>query len=194
VVIVPGWCSPMGLEWQISLLPGEFKSQGYDVEIFRPLGYGTIDIETNAQRLLDFCHKLDELQIYKAIHIVAHSMGGLVARYADQMSAGYCNSIATLGTPHYGAPLAWLAGWSHAAQQMRPSSGFLRRLNGTPAVVPMLSIGGRLDTVVPLKKSIVSNGPSRKVYHSHVSMLFDRRIAKELLSWFELQENSEYHN
>lgn len=183
----------MGLEWKLSILPGHFRSLGYDVKIFRPLGYGTIDIETNADRLIDFCYELDSLELYNGIHVVGHSMGGLVARMADYKVSGYCNSIATLGTPHYGAPLARLAPWSHAAQQMRPSSGFLRRLNACDGYTPMLTIGASHDPLVPFKNSVVDAAKCRKVYGTHTSMLFDSRVANELIDWFEEQKPEMYN-
>lgn len=52
-----------------------------------------------------------------AVDVIAHSMGGLVARYAsslqeytqDNFSKGYIHKMITLGTPHYGTPQAILS-------------------------------------------------------------------------------------
>jgi len=46
----------------------------------------------------------------KKVDIIAHSMGGLVARYLIEKSNGkeYVNKLVTLGTPHSGSPLATL--------------------------------------------------------------------------------------
>jgi len=60
------------------------------------------------QRLAD----LDEGARRKRVIIVAHSMGGLVARFwlGPLGGARYCATLVTLGTPHRGAPKAldWL--------------------------------------------------------------------------------------
>jgi pimeloyl-ACP methyl ester carboxylesterase len=62
--------------------------------------------------------------------LVAHSMGGLVARcwrVAQPDNAARIHHLLTLGTPHRGT---FLARWGHgvAARQMRPDSGWLRQL------------------------------------------------------------------
>lgn len=79
-----------------------------------------------------------------SVRVVAHSLGGLVVRYAvQQASAGnwYFPTLSqmnvtrvwTLGTPHLGTGYAT---WASAVQgtQMRPSSGFLSGLNGDQRV------------------------------------------------------------
>ncbi len=42
------------------------------------------------------------------VDLVGHSMGGLVSRYFEQANAsrGLVRKIVTLGTPHFGSPLA----------------------------------------------------------------------------------------
>ena len=63
------------------------------------------------------------------IHIIAHSMGGLVSRYYLQELGGHerCLSFATLATPHHGTIAAHLYP-GKGALQMRPGSEFLQKL------------------------------------------------------------------
>lgn len=61
--------------------------------------------------------------------IVAHSMGGLVARaYLRSYGGGRVRRLITIGTPHHGSMHAWMmAGLSLA--QMRPKNAWLADLN-----------------------------------------------------------------
>ena len=61
-------------------------------------------VEVRAQRLADLIRALPDPRV----NIVAHSMGGLDARYAISRLglAGRVASLTTIGTPHLGTPLA----------------------------------------------------------------------------------------
>lgn len=67
-----------------------------------------------------------------SIHIIAHSMGGLVSRYYLQELGGYqhCQTLSTLATPHHGTKAAYFYP-GKGALQMRPNSEFLQRLDAT---------------------------------------------------------------
>jgi triacylglycerol lipase len=66
------------------------------------------------------------------IHIVAHSMGGLVSRQYLQHLGGHarCQSLTTLATPHHGTLAAWCYP-GKGAVQMRKDSAFLTNLQAT---------------------------------------------------------------
>jgi predicted alpha/beta hydrolase family esterase len=70
--------------------------------------------------------------------LVAHSMGGLVARCwraAQPGNAARVHHLLTLGTPHHGTFLArW--GLDAATRQMRPDSAWLRQLATREAALP----------------------------------------------------------
>ena len=71
------------------------------------------------------------------IYVVAHSAGGLVARYYIQLLGGfhYCDGLITLGTPHQGTWIAVLGLFCHLILkarcliQMLPVSPFIKHLN-----------------------------------------------------------------
>ncbi|MGA8258946.1 MAG: alpha/beta fold hydrolase [Arenicellales bacterium] len=63
-----------------------------------------------------------------SVVIVAHSMGGLVARACARQAPRRIHRMICLGTPHHGTVMAWLVGWK-TTRQMRPGSDWLRRLN-----------------------------------------------------------------
>ncbi|MFJ7334376.1 esterase/lipase family protein [Streptomyces sp. NPDC101116] len=78
---------------------------GYDFRLGVADAARTLDAQLR-QRLEH--HWPDERDREARVVIVAHSMGGLVARYwvAELGGAPWCRGIITLGTPHRGAPKA----------------------------------------------------------------------------------------
>lgn len=63
------------------------------------------------------------------IVIIAHSMGGLVARaYMRAHGSGRIARVVTIGTPHHGSVLAWFCPGASLAQ-MRPGNAWLAALN-----------------------------------------------------------------
>jgi pimeloyl-ACP methyl ester carboxylesterase len=93
------------------------------------------------------------------VFLVAHSAGGLVARYYVQLLGGshYCDGLITLGTPHSGTWMAALGFLSHLILkarclfQMLPISPFIRRINHAPFPngFKMISIFSTDDLMCP---------------------------------------------
>lgn len=120
------------------------------------------------------------------INVIAHSMGGLVSRYAIQFlgAAPYVAKLVTLVTPHFGTPMARLA-WSVSGRQMRPKSAFIQRLNDLtepfPRSVACLFIFSNLDILVPGRwgghaHPINLAGWHFVPYHGHMSILLTGRV------------------
>ncbi len=88
---------------------------------------------------------------YERVHVVGHSLGGLIARYHVQRQGGdrRVESLVTLGTPHRGSVLAHV-GPTPLIRQLRPGSPVLREL-GEPAPdcrTSVTAIYSDLDQVV----------------------------------------------
>ncbi len=66
---------------------------------------------------------------YERVHVIGHSMGGLVARYFVQRMGGdsRVHTLVTLGTPHQGTAPATLVPHP-VARQMRPGSDIMTEL------------------------------------------------------------------
>jgi len=93
-----------------------------------------------------------------AVHVVGHSLGGLVVRDAVQHRglAGLTRTAVTIATPHTGAALArYVPG--PAARQMRPGSAFLAELGDGPVDrhTRWIAINGGADRVVPESSSVL---------------------------------------
>lgn len=115
VVLIHGlWMN--GLEmW---LLRRRLEKLGYRVYQFR---YRTVgrDLKQNAERLNNYLGKYVEGE---TVHLVAHSLGGLVVRrLLSDFSVQRPGRVVTLGTPHQGSYVA------HRASR----NGLLRRLLGS---------------------------------------------------------------
>lgn len=114
VVLVHGlWMSGN----EMFLLRRRLQARGYRVYQFY---YRTVgrDLKGNAERLNHF---LDKYVVGETVHLVAHSLGGLVVRrLLHDFPAQRPGRVVTLGTPHQGSYVA----------QRASRSGLLRRLLG----------------------------------------------------------------
>ena len=93
---------------------------------YNPLTY---DIRTAARQLARHVEQICLETGYERVHIVGHSLGGLIARYYVQRMGGDArvHTLVTLGTPHSGTKVAHIMRY-RVVQQMRPDSELLREL------------------------------------------------------------------
>ncbi|WP_104525397.1 esterase/lipase family protein [Blastococcus atacamensis] len=85
-----------------------------------------------AQAAIDLGRQIDlvcEQTGHDRVHVVGHSLGGLIARYHVQRQGGdrHVDSLVTLGTPHQGSLLAHVLP-TPLVRQLRPGSPVLREL------------------------------------------------------------------
>jgi triacylglycerol lipase len=109
------------------------------------------DVESAAAALGRHVEQLCRETGHERVHIVGHSLGGLVARYLVQRLGGDARveSLVTLGTPHAGTR------WAHVlptplVRQLRPGSALMREL-AEPAPTcrtPITALYSDLDQVV----------------------------------------------
>lgn len=87
---------------------------------------------------------------YERVHVVGHSLGGLVARYYVQRLGGDArvHTLVTLGSPHAGTYAAHLLP-SQICRQLRPNSALIREL-AEPARcrTRFLAFCGELDQLI----------------------------------------------
>jgi alpha-beta hydrolase superfamily lysophospholipase len=67
---------------------------------------------------------------YERVHVIGHSLGGLIARYYVQRLGGdrHVHTLVTLGTPHQGTQLAWAAPLLPLVRQLTPNSSLIQEL------------------------------------------------------------------
>lgn len=84
----------------------ELEKEGYKVYIADTDGFGSI--ESNAKQLKSFIKDLQEKYGYEKVNIIAHSKGGLDAKYmiTKLYMEDHVASLTTLCTPHKGSIIA----------------------------------------------------------------------------------------
>jgi triacylglycerol lipase len=89
----------------------------------------TLDVRSTAERMGAEIERLCEESGSDQIHIVGHSLGGLIARYYVQRLGGSerVHTCVTLGTPHQGTFAARLLPWP-LVRQLRPDSDLMTEL------------------------------------------------------------------
>ena len=137
------------------------RHDGYAVMSFNQHGsfsrLNTQPIDSLAQALARKIEHLSNTHGFEKIHIVGHSKGGIVGRRYVQHFGGAqrVKSLTTLGTPHYGTPIA-IAGLalfmlSNNPKELLPSSRILRAINKDPfpSNIPLTSIYSKSDLLCP---------------------------------------------
>jgi triacylglycerol lipase len=125
------------------------------------------------------------------LHLVGHSMGGLVARWFA-LESGDRRVVQTisLATPFGGVPAATWLGLA-SGRDLSPQSGVLRRIALHPDAtrIPHLSIIAGADTLVIAPVSHALPGGDVKVMdgRGHNTLLFDDEVARvverRILDW-----------
>jgi triacylglycerol lipase len=106
------------------------RRRGFQTLSAYDYGVLTHNISRAAVRLGEAIEKLSAATGYERIHVIGHSMGGLIARYYVQRLAGdrHVHTLVTLGTPHHGTQLAWAAPLLPLVRQLTPNSSLIHEL------------------------------------------------------------------
>ena len=95
------------------------------------MNYATVmaDVRTAAIRLAEEVEEIVAETGYERIHVIGHSLGGLIARYYVTRLGGdeRVHTLVTLGTPHGGTYTAYALG-TRLTRQLRPGSPLLQEL------------------------------------------------------------------
>lgn len=127
----------------------------------RRRGFGTVhavnyslltgDVRTAAHELRGHVERLRERTGAERVHIVGHSLGGVIARYYVQRLGGSeaVDTLVTLGSPHSGTLSAYLLPTKLAAQ-LRPGSELLAELTEPAPGCPtrFLVVWSRMDQMI----------------------------------------------
>lgn len=147
------------------------------------------DIPRVARRLKSLVEKVRRETGYERVHVIGHSMGGVVARYYVQCLGGdkRVHSLVTLGSPHSGTLPAYLVPHS-VVKQMRPDSPIVQEFDA-PAPgcrTRMVAIWSDLDQMIIPKRSARIVHPdlnARNVFVrgvGHMSFPVDRKVVHEI--------------
>jgi triacylglycerol lipase len=149
----------------------------------------TDDVREVADRLRDAVEELCAETGYERVHLIGHSMGGLVARYYVQRMGGdhRVHTLVTLGTPHSGTYAARLVPHP-VARQLRPGSAIIAEL-GEPADgcrTRFVAFWSDLDQMIIPSGSARLEHPDLVVRNvfvrgvGHLSLPIDGRVVHEI--------------
>ncbi|MFT6563600.1 MAG: pimeloyl-ACP methyl ester carboxylesterase [Actinomycetes bacterium] len=147
------------------------------------------DIRRLSRRLALLVESVCRETGYERVHIIGHSMGGLVARYYVQCQGGDArvHTLVTLGSPHAGTAYARAIPLS-LARQLRPDSEFVKELaEPSPGCrTRMIAVWSDLDQVIVPQRNARIVHPdlnARNVFIrgvGHMSLPVDGRIVHEI--------------
>ncbi|MDT8342477.1 MAG: alpha/beta fold hydrolase [Longimicrobiales bacterium] len=147
VLLVPGWMAndqTMGPLRELFLGAGWPPHRVAALAFRNPVGSN----RDHARELADAVEDLRRRTGAERVDLVAHSMGGLAARYfLQEGGAGQVRRVIFVATPHRGTLVASLA-WGEGGEEMRPGSDFLMRLGqlrGVPPGVEALTLRTPVD-------------------------------------------------
>lgn len=141
-----------------------------------------------SQQVVDHVERILSATGAEKAHLVCHSMGGPLTRYAlkNLGLAGKVDRVITLGSPHYGSRVAALFPPLGAAAQMRFQSPFIRELSNEetcPGGARYFSIFSNLDNFVLPVSTAVLHGAEENVhvpYLGHVSLLYSTKVLEQV--------------
>lgn len=149
----------------------------------------TGDVRTVAERLGALIERTCDETGYERVHVVGHSLGGLIARYYVQRLGGDArvHTLCTLGSPHAGTLAAHLIP-QRLVRQLRPGSDLLQELEApAPGLrTRFVAFWSDLDQlIVPKRAARIDHPdlPARNVLLrgvGHMSLPIDGRVVREI--------------
>ncbi len=149
----------------------------------------TRDVRLAATQLATTVERLCEQTGFERIHVIGHSMGGLIARYYVQRLGGDArvHTLVTLGTPHAGTVPAHLVP-HRLARQLRPGSDLVTEL-AEPAPgcrTRFLAVWSDLDQMIVPKRAARVDHPDLDARNvlvrgvGHMSLPIHGRTVREI--------------
>jgi len=147
------------------------------------------DIRQVAQRLSLLVEKTCQETGYEKVHVVGHSLGGVVARYYVQRLGGHArvHTLCTLGSPHGGTQAARLLP-TRLVKQLRPGSDVMAELaEAAPHVgTRFVAFWSDLDELIVPKRSARLEHPDLSARNvllrgvGHMSLPINPRVVREI--------------
>jgi len=154
----------------------------YDLNLYTTLK----SVPRLAEQVSRTVEKIYRSRKIKQVVIVAHSMGGIIARtyLQKQKRDGEISHLITLGTAHQGTYLSRLSPLPHL-KELAPGSDLLLELNSLPApqATHALNLFGSHDLILKPKTAALWKGIDNLELAGlgHLGILFSRRAAKNII-------------
>lgn len=146
-----------------------------------------LEMETLTDRVRRTVEQLRAATGAEQVHLVGHSMGGIIARNYIQLQDGapQVATCITLGSPHRGSKLAPFA-VSRLGRNLLPGSQLLTRLNAVPlpAGVQFTAIYSRHDNIIVPMENARLDGAHNIEFAGmgHTALLFSSKVAEAVVA------------
>jgi len=162
--------------WMAQRLRARGHGPIYDLNYFSPLS-----VERSARRLGRFVEAVLERERCAEADIIAHSLGGVVARYyIERLSGGRkIARLITIGTPHAGTRLGRFGLGVPAARDLCGDSVLLTELGPVRAGASYVSVWSRADAVVqPPESASIAPAGADEIFDDlgHLSLILSPRV------------------
>lgn len=178
VVLLHGWGMNRA---SMVLLAARLRRDGRHVTALNYPSVGS-DTDAKAAHLAASVREVIERTGAERVDIVAHSLGGVVARALARRCGGlsFIGSLVTLGSPHGGAALADLLRWP-LVRQLRTGSHYLTALaedDPVPTAIRVTAISSLFDAIVfPAANAEYPGAMNVSIdYVGHMSLLLSGRV------------------
>jgi len=149
----------------------------------------TQDVRAAAARLDRLVEQTCEETGYERVHVVGHSLGGVVARYYVQRMGGDArvHTLVTLGSPHSGTHAAYLLP-QRLVRQLRPGSELMQELAAPVEAcrTRFVAFWSDLDQLIVPKRSARIDHPGLSARNvllrgvGHMSLPISGRVVHEI--------------
>ncbi|MEU4742738.1 alpha/beta fold hydrolase [Actinosynnema sp. NPDC023658] len=188
-----------------AVLSGALRRRGFGV--VHAVNYSVLtaltgDVRRSAALLGEHVERICEETGSDRVHVVGHSLGGLIARYYVQRLNGdeRVRTLVTLGTPHRGTLTAYLLPTS-LTRQLRPGSDLLAELDepSPPCRTRFVVVWSEMDQVVVPQGNARLEHPALVVEEhrirdsGHLSLPVDPRTLHLIVSAVTRPSDDECH-
>jgi triacylglycerol lipase len=153
---------------------------------YSPMTAFTGDVREAARALGEHVERLCAVSGADRVHVIGHSLGGLIARYYVQRLGGDArvDTLVTLGSPHRGSLIAHLLPPTQVPRQLQPGSDLLTELE-EPAPdcrTRFLAVWSRMDQLIVPQRNARLDHPDLRVTNvrldhvGHMAMTIDPEV------------------
>ncbi|XVS63850.1 esterase/lipase family protein [Actinosynnema sp. CA-299493] len=188
-----------------AVLSGALRRRGFGV--VRAVNYSVLtaltgDVRRSAELLGEHVERICEETGSDQVHVVGHSLGGLIARYYVQRLNGDARvrTLVTLGTPHRGTVAAYLLPTA-LTRQLRPGSDLLSELAAPspPCRTRFVVVWSEMDQVIVPQRNARLEHPALVVEEhrirdsGHLSLPVDTRTLELVVTAITRSHDSGDH-